>query len=43
MKRLNEVELEMITGGILPIIPLGPTYKKEKNDEPRVGGVTYTW
>ena len=43
MKLLNEVELEMIIGGILPSIPLGPTYEPEKNDEPRDGGVTYTW
>ena len=34
MKLLNEVEFEMITGGILPIIPLGPTYEPEKTMSP---------
>ena len=43
MKMLNEVELEMIAGGILPIFTLGPTYEFPKTDEPGDGGVTYTW
>ncbi len=43
MKMLNEVELEMIAGGILPIFTLGPAYEPVTTDEPHDGGATYTW
>lgn len=39
MEELNEVELDMIAGGNLPVINLGLAYKPT-TDEPHDGGAT---
>ena len=46
MKMLNEVELEMIAGGHIPIISPGEgttIEDKEPDSSDRSGGATYTW
>ncbi len=43
MKMLNEAELEMIAGGIMPIFTLGPDHEPTTTDEPRDGGATGGW
>ena len=43
MKMLNEVELEMIAGGLSSPFTLGPAYEPTTTDEPGDGGATYTW
>ena len=46
MKMLNEVELEMIAGGHIPIISPGEGTTieyKEPDSSNRSGGATYTW
>jgi hypothetical protein len=44
MKELIEVEEEMVAGGIMPPfnpgLPIKPDYP---DDEPRDGGVTFSW
>jgi len=40
---LNEVELDRVSGGILPIFNLGPAYEPTQTEEPHDGGATGGW
>ena len=43
MNALNDMEMETVTGGIMPIFTLGPAYEPTTKEEPHDGGATYTW
>jgi len=43
MKKLNEVELKLIAGGLSSPFTLGPAYEPTTTVEPGDGGATYTW
>ncbi len=43
MKKLNEVELKLIAGGISSPFTPGTAYEPTTTDEPGDGGATCTW
>ena len=40
---LDDMAMEKVAGGIMPIFTLGPAYEPTTKEEPHDDGATYTW